>query len=159
MVDEVGMVIYIPLWYLLIRGQRIYNRLSALICIPLWYLLIGSQIRKRLAQLHNLHSTMVSINPIVNHVIALFEMHLHSTMVSINPDMLDIFSQLFSIYIPLWYLLIALRTQRKRGMYHLHSTMVSINRLLSSFCIRQTMSTGSFFDRHFRRSGLHIGCF
>ena len=25
--------------------------------------------------------------------------------------------------------------------------------------IRQTMSTGSFFDRHFRRSGLHIGCF
>ncbi len=41
MVDEVGMVIYIPLWYLLIApmGCGVSNQ-PMFIYIPLWYLLI-----------------------------------------------------------------------------------------------------------------------
>ena len=87
MVDEVGMVIYIPLWYLLIPAGR-----SACACL-----------------MRHLHSTMVSINRADGlRRLKPADVHLHSTMVSINHISHYVSSIERGIYIPLWYLLIGI---------------------------------------------------
>ena len=107
------------------------------IYIPLWYLLISLQ-TQFFSHIRYLHSTMVSINqtPRENHIY--IKRHLHSTMVSINRiNTTNYYYFLITIYIPLWYLLIAcICRDRHFSGHHLHSTMVSIN--LSPFVVYES---------------------
>ena len=88
--------IYIPLWYLLIQAVFSDALRSGLIYIPLWYLLI-------------------SVSPRIPSRTIL---HLHSTMVSINPVLYIVPVGNIFIYIPLWYLLI----HRRYTAVHIRKT-------------------------------------
>ena len=85
MVDEVGMVIYIPLWYLLIPAGR-----SACACLMrhLHSTMVSINRADGLRRLKpadvHLHSTMVSINHRADDFLSTSGVYLHSTMVSIN---------------------------------------------------------------------------
>ena len=120
--------------------------------IPLCFLLISRPISLSRLEEPSLHSTMFSINQIIENQKKIMRMSLHSTMFSINQStpahsrelQSPLHSTMFSInrsrrrsrrfrmllYIPLCFLLIRdVHAWRQRWDDPLHSTMFSINRL------------------------------
>ena len=122
-------LIYIPLWHLLIPSPRRKAGVLPQIYIPLWHVLIffhsnlhlnlNDHLHSTMASINqskpeldsddtgDLHSTMASINQISNIKPVFLMLHLHSTMASINQCCIDL---------------------RCKLPDHLHSTMASINR-------------------------------